>query len=77
MILKKRYVDATGTGIANAELLQGTPLSYNNILDGDAAYRCIRGIYFVPLTIPQAAALPFMCHADYDIWPRAVVLSWS
>lgn len=36
------YVDQTGNGIAHAELIQGQPLSYNNILDGDAALRCIR-----------------------------------
>lgn len=41
----KIYVDDSGFGIAHAQLLQGTPLSYNNILDGDAALRSIRGIY--------------------------------
>jgi phosphoribosylaminoimidazolecarboxamide formyltransferase/IMP cyclohydrolase len=36
------YTDQTGSGIAHAQLLLGQPLSYNNILDGDAALRCIR-----------------------------------
>lgn len=36
------YVDHTGAGIAHAQLIQGQPLSYNNILDGDAALRAIR-----------------------------------
>jgi len=56
------YVDATGNGIANAQLLQGTPLSYNNILDGDAALRSIRefpqpGCVIVKHTNPCGLAL--------------------
>lgn len=34
------YSDNT-TGIVNAELLQGKPLSYNNLADGDAALLCV------------------------------------
>lgn len=56
------YVDATGSGIAHAELLHGTPLSYNNILDGDAALRSIReftqpGCVVVKHTNPCGLAL--------------------
>ncbi|RME87162.1 MAG: bifunctional phosphoribosylaminoimidazolecarboxamide formyltransferase/IMP cyclohydrolase PurH, partial [Zetaproteobacteria bacterium] len=31
-------------GIAEAELVQGKPLSYNNIADADAAYACVRDL---------------------------------
>ncbi|MFU8877667.1 MAG: bifunctional phosphoribosylaminoimidazolecarboxamide formyltransferase/IMP cyclohydrolase, partial [Wenzhouxiangellaceae bacterium] len=30
------------SGVAGAELLQGKPLSYNNLLDADAAWRCVK-----------------------------------
>lgn len=45
-------MDQSGAGIAHAELIQGQPLSYNNILDGDAALRCIRGMQY-------SVSLPF------------------
>jgi len=56
------YADSTGSGIAHAELLHGTPLSYNNILDGDAALRSIRefkqpGCVIVKHTNPCGLAL--------------------
>jgi phosphoribosylaminoimidazolecarboxamide formyltransferase/IMP cyclohydrolase len=36
------YLDRSGPGgVAHGELLQGKPLSYNNLLDADAAVRCV------------------------------------
>ncbi|KYR00550.1 AICAR transformylase / IMP cyclohydrolase [Tieghemostelium lacteum] len=39
---QKAALYSTGGGIANAKLLHGPALSYNNILDADAALRCVR-----------------------------------
>ncbi|HET6654874.1 MAG TPA: bifunctional phosphoribosylaminoimidazolecarboxamide formyltransferase/IMP cyclohydrolase, partial [Gammaproteobacteria bacterium] len=36
------YRDASGGGIADARLLQGKPLSFNNVADADAALACVR-----------------------------------
>lgn len=44
------YLDpkfGSGTNIANAEVVQGKPLSYNNILDADAALRSCSDVYHV------------------------------
>ncbi len=38
------YVRGEATGIAGASRLQGDVLSYNNLLDADAAWRAIRGL---------------------------------
>ena len=34
------YLERAGGGVAHGTLLQGKPLSYNNLLDADAAVRC-------------------------------------
>jgi len=34
--------DAKGAGIGSASQLQGKPLSYNNVADGDTAFECVR-----------------------------------
>ncbi len=38
------YADplSTETSVVNAEILQGKKLSYNNVMDADAAFRCVR-----------------------------------
>jgi phosphoribosylaminoimidazolecarboxamide formyltransferase/IMP cyclohydrolase len=36
------YRDASGGGIADARLLQGKPLSFNNVADADAALACVQ-----------------------------------
>lgn len=40
------YIDlpSSSHSLANANLLQGKPLSYNNLLDGDAALNCVRNL---------------------------------
>ena len=34
--------DARGAAMGTAQLLQGKPLSYNNVADGDTAFECVR-----------------------------------
>ncbi len=34
--------DARGASIGTAQLMQGKPLSYNNVADGDTAFECVR-----------------------------------
>jgi len=34
--------NAQGAGMGSASLLQGKPLSYNNVADGDTAFECVR-----------------------------------
>ncbi|HET7369672.1 MAG TPA: bifunctional phosphoribosylaminoimidazolecarboxamide formyltransferase/IMP cyclohydrolase [Gammaproteobacteria bacterium] len=36
------YRDSAGGGLADARLLQGKPLSFNNVADADAALACVR-----------------------------------
>ena len=36
------FADLNHTNIANAEIIQGKELSYNNIVDADAAWECVR-----------------------------------
>ena len=43
--------------LASAQLLQGKPLSYNNLLDSDAALNCVRALD------PTQAACAIIKHA--------------
>jgi phosphoribosylaminoimidazolecarboxamide formyltransferase/IMP cyclohydrolase len=52
------YLDPFHEGLAGAKPLQGKELSYNNLLDADAAWRCCGDIAFLKLKeFPSAVAI--------------------
>ena len=74
------YADNTDQGLAGAVPLQGKPLSYNNMLDADAAYRsCVD----MNLALPNRHAVSVIKHlnpcgaAVADTQMKALELAWS
>ena len=54
--------DAPEHSLARAEQIQGKPLSYNNILDADAAWAAVREFDEPAVRHPQAPESVWLCH---------------